>query len=368
MREHLPVNRKLARALRLRGATSDEIERAARDGWLALLTLDKLLMPGRVRYDLEEMAQRAGVEVDVGRRLWRSLGFPDLEADARVFTDADVRILRKLEARLHTAAFVTIEDPDSLTRLLEQTRMVSAALSRLAEVLTDQIVEIMEVTRAAGAPDEEIALGFVDELDWPTLARLTDYGLRLLTRASLWRRLASEDPGDQRAPQLAVGFVDLVGYTALSQELDPHELAALVERFEQLAYDTVAQHAGRVVKMIGDEVMYVADDLGDAARIALALTARSAVDELLPEARAGLAFGTALAREGDYYGAVVNLASRLVELARPGTVVVSDEVHAALAAGSAFAFKQLRSRRVRDIGRVEVWALETEAGERAPAG
>ncbi|MFL6244130.1 MAG: adenylate/guanylate cyclase domain-containing protein, partial [Acidimicrobiia bacterium] len=111
-------------------------------------------------------------------------------------------------------------------------------------------------------------------------------------------------------------------------------------------------------KTIGDEVMFVAADTASAARIALRLTERSAVDELLPEARAGLASGTVLAQEGDYYGPVVNLASRLVELARPGSVLASTELHADLADDPAFAWQRLRSRRIRDIGRVEVWALE----------
>src|SRR5205085_1314001 len=84
----------------------------------------------------------------------------------------------------------------------------------------------------------------------------------------------------------------------------------------------------------------------------------SARPELLPEARAGLAGGTVLAQEGDYYGPVVNLASRLVELARPGSVLASSELHAALADDPMFAWQRLRSRRIRDIGRVEVWALE----------
>jgi adenylate cyclase len=120
----------------------------------------------------------------------------------------------------------------------------------------------------------------------------------------------------------------------------------------------VAEHAGRVVKTIGDEVMFVTEEIANAARIALRLTERSAVDELLPEARAGLAAGTLLAQEGDYYGPVVNLASRLVGLARPGTVLASAEVRDALAEDRSFVWHRLRSRRIRDIGRVEVWALE----------
>ena len=136
----------------------------------------------------------------------------------------------------------------------------------------------------------------------------------------MWRKLIAEQGADQSTPttELVVGFLDLVGYTALSQELDADELAELVDRFEALTHDTVAELGGRVVKTIGDEVMFVAEDTAQAATIALRLTERTGTDEVLPLARAGLACGTVLARDGDYYGPVVNLAHRLVELARPG--------------------------------------------------
>jgi adenylate cyclase len=119
----------------------------------------------------------------------------------------------------------------------------------------------------------------------------------------------------------------------------------------------VAEEGGRVVKTIGDEVMFVSGDVAAAARIARRLTDRSLDDALLPPARAGLARGSVVTREGDYFGPVVNLASRLVEIAKPGSVIASDEVHASLSEDPAFAWKRLRPRRIRDIGRVEIWAL-----------
>ncbi len=161
----------------------------------------------------------------------------------------------------------------------------------------------------------------------------------------------------RRRAELAVGFVDLVGYTALSQELEPDELAAMVARFDELAYDTVAQLGGRVVKTIGDEVMFVAADVAAAVQIAVRLIERSALDDVLPEARAGVGYGTMLAQEGDYYGPVVNLASRIVALARPGSVVASDSVHDALEYDAGIEWRRLRSHRIRDIGRVELWSL-----------
>jgi adenylate cyclase len=187
--------------------------------------------------------------------------------------------------------------------------------------------------------------------------------MRLQLRAALWRKYAGSGPDEADEQQLTVGFVDLVGYTALSQELEEEELSGLVSRFEEIAYDTVAEHAARVVKMIGDEVMFVSEDPAAAAHIALRLSERSAVDEVLPEARAGLACGPVVAHEGDYYGPVVNLASRVVELARPGSVLTSEYVHAALADDPSFGFRRLRSRKIRDIGRVEVWLLESAREE-----
>jgi adenylate cyclase len=247
---------------------------------------------------------------------------------------------------------------DDYENLVQIVRVVAGSLAKIAEVESDALAGAVRARRQAGVPDDEIATEVTQSLDWSRLSRLIDYALRLQLRASTRRKLTAADPETVGAEDLAVGFVDLVGYTALSQELDPEHLAALVTRFEELAYDTVAEHGGRVVKTIGDEVMFVAGDISSAARIALRLTERSAVDELLPDARSGLAAGSVLAQEGDYYGPVVNLASRLVELARPGTVLASADVRDALADDPTFVWHRLRSRRIRDIGRVEVWALE----------
>ena len=126
----------------------------------------------------------------------------------------------------------------------------------------------------------------------------------------------------------AVGFADLVGFTALSQQVDEHVLAAVVDRFESIAYDTVVKLGGRVVKMIGDEVMFVVDDVRPAVEIALTLAEAYSRDEELSEVRVGLACGPTLEREADYYGPTVNLASRIVNIAFPGSVVTSDDVHA----------------------------------------
>jgi adenylate cyclase len=348
------MNRKLRSFLRKRGATPDEISRAEREGRLVLVAFDRELMPGQPRYTFEEVCRRASFDVETARRLWRALGFPDPPPDALLFRDDDVEAVITLRRQIETTIAPLGEEGEDLAQVV---RAFGGALARIAEVESDLLVAAVQERRESGKTEDAIAAEVMDALDWPRLSRLIDYGLRLQLRAAIRRKLTASDPQATGAAELAVGFVDLVGYTALSQELEPEDLGALVSRFEELAYDTVAEHEGRVVKTIGDEVMFVAADPASAALIALRLTEGSAVDELLPDARAGVAYGSVLAQEGDYYGPVVNLASRLVDRARAGSVLASSEFRDALSDGPAFEWQRLRARRIRDIGRVEIWLL-----------
>ncbi len=352
------MDRRLTRFLKKQGATADEIVAAAEEEQLTLLVLDRLLVPGAPHLDAAEVSMRSGVPEETATMLWRALGFPDIPEGSKSFTDESVEVLRLLTERAGTSMFATGADPESL---VAQVRAIGAALSRVAETLSDQVVEGVVAARAAGLDDEAVALLAADALDWKVLARLNDYALRVQVRAAVLRKLLTPQLGSGALPELTVGFVDLVGYTALSQELDGDELNALVARFEGVTYDTVARLGGRLVKTIGDEVMFVADQPDVALQITLELTDRTRHDELLPRARAGMACGPALAREGDYYGAVVNLAHRLVEIARPQSIIVSAELAHALADHPAFSFQRLRSRRIRGIGRVEIYVATASA-------
>ncbi len=151
----------------------------------------------------------------------------------------------------------------------------------------------------------------------------------------------------------------MVGYTLLAQHLGEDELASVVSRFESLAHDIVTAMGGRVVKMIGDEAMFVVHSVADAARIGLSLAEAYADDELLSDVRVGLAVGPVLVQDGDYYGPVVNLASRIVNIANPGTVLASDEFHRDLEgeAPGEFPSKSLRPRNLKNIGRVQLWRI-----------
>jgi len=146
-------------------------------------------------------------------------------------------------------------------------------------------------------------------------------------------------------------------FTLLSQHLDDRELADVVRRFEEISHDIVTGLGGRVVKMIGDEVMFVVNDVADAARIGLDLADAYSDDELLSDVRVGLASGPVLLRDGDYFGPTVNLAHRIVNIGNPGTVLISDEFHTALLeeAPDEFTAQPLRPRLLKDLGRVQLW-------------
>jgi adenylate cyclase len=131
----------------------------------------------------------------------------------------------------------------------------------------------------------------------------------------------------------------------------------MVDRFEALAYKHIPERGGRVVKMIGDEVMFAVDDGAFAADIAVALVEAYARDPALPGVRIGLATGPTLSWEGDLYGPTVNLASRAVNVARPNTVLVSDELGTQLKDDPRFDLRRLRAVRLQGIGRVQLWVL-----------
>jgi adenylate cyclase len=243
-------------------------------------------------------------------------------------------------------------------------------MARIAEAE----IESSPVLRG-NATSEEIAELYVVAADSinPDIARLLEYAWRRHLQAALrgaaLRRsrgtVVSSDGGarSQWATDLAVGFADLVGFTVLSQQLSEGALADVVDRFEELAYETIGQGGGRVVKMIGDEVMFAVDDASSAASIALALSAAYADDEMLSDVRVGLAAGPVLLREGDCFGPTVNLASRIVNIAAAGSVVVADEVHSRLADDERFAWKPIRPRYLKDIGRVPLWVLHQRGTE-----
>jgi adenylate cyclase len=158
-----------------------------------------------------------------------------------------------------------------------------------------------------------------------------------------------------------VGFADVVGYTRLTRSFSEAELAALIDRFESTAADVVAAASGRVVKMLGDEVLFVADEPSAAAVIGLGLLEAIDTDGALPEVRIGMARGNVLSRFGDVYGPVVNIASRLTSAAKPGTILVDDALAASLTGRPDVRLHRRRRMAVRGYSHLSSWRLSRAA-------
>jgi adenylate cyclase len=314
-----------------------------------------------------EVEAQAGVGPETSERMWRALGFVDAGPDARVFTSADVAALR-LTAEIERDELVTPGTEETLARALGQ------SMSRLAqaqvEATGDLLAQVPEVRELARDDPQELVRLLTERaahLIGP-MEKLLVYAWRRHAVAASQRSVMGLLSEMEEIPR-AVGFADLVGFTSLTRDLPASELAAVVRRFEDTSFEAVLRRGGRVVKTLGDEVMFSADDAVAAADIALTLaeafgggdarrsaTATEATAEVedpdipaVPPVRVGLAWGPALALGGDVLGPVVNIASRCTSLARPGTVLVDRDLASALAeAGTGdFTLVRLRPQRVR---------------------
>jgi adenylate cyclase len=335
--------------LLMHGATEDEIDRAVDDGVIDLFVADRMLVPFRRRYSRLEVSELTGVSLDKLERFWRALGFPGVDDEELAFTDLDleaVQIFQGLQA-LGTADVETA---------VQMARVIGSSMARIAEAeLVPSDVAHAEVDPVLSAE----AFASVADVTIPAMAKLLEFVWRRQVAAGIQRSMMLRSHGlaPGESPVLAVGFADMVGFTLLSQHLSHEELAEVVRRFEEISHDIVTSARGRVVKMIGDEVMFVVDNVVDAARIGLDLADAYADDELLSDVRVGLACGPVLLRDGDYFGPTVNLAHRIVNIGNPGTVLMSDEFHTALMeeAPGEFIAEALRPRVLKDLGRVQLW-------------
>lgn len=313
-------------------------------------TLEELLLEGPRRYDREQMAELAGTDVARTSRLWRAIGFPDVPAGGAAFTDADLAALRRV-LRLVSSGVVDDEFAVGVTRAMghHMARLVEWQYVALAEHLAARDgLEPDEAGRAALATLAEHLMDF---------EAVMLYVWRRQLAATAGRVLAGRDEEVARRLR-TVGFADLVSFTRLAQRLSERELAALVDRFEGLSADVIAAHGGRLVKTVGDEVLFLVPTAQAAAETGLDLAATMAADELVPDVRVGLATGLVLTRLGDVFGSVVNLASRLTAMARPGSVLVDPATAEELDADERFSLSALRPRTLRGLGQVTPHLLD----------
>ncbi|MFF4172493.1 adenylate/guanylate cyclase domain-containing protein [Streptomyces sp. NPDC001744] len=331
-------------------------------------TVEEVLLGGGRVWTRRDIAERTGVEPGRTVQIWRALGFPAADEEARVFTDADADALRAGE-RLIGAGLITEENETMMARALGH------HLSRLAEWQVDTLWAWMAHRGSESPVGEEELVRHVATL-LPEMELLQRHVWRRHLAAHAGRLLAGagEGPGGPGAGKSgaggavaggaaqpragaeirdrAVGFTDMVGYTRMTRGLDGGELSRVIDLFENLTGDVVAEGGGQVVKTIGDEVLFVCDSASEAAGIALELTARAGAEPDLPRMRTGLAHGPVLSRFGDVYGAAVNIAARLTAVARPGTVLVDTAFAGELAGTEGYELKALRPVSVRGYNRL----------------
>jgi adenylate cyclase len=300
--------------------------------------LDQLLLGAPLTLTRSDVMAAAGMPEEVVLGVWAALGFAEVEDGVVAFTELDVQALRDSAELLGTG----VVDTDTW---LVMARTIGQSLSRLAEA------QLEVFRRAAGSvvTGDEQALEVVSEVGArvvPKIEALLLFVWRRQFAAAVHRALtAQRDPNE--LPRLSVGFVDIVDYTRSSRGWDAARLERTLETFERDISLRVAAVGGRVVKTLGDGVLFVAPDARSAAEVALDTVAAHEEDDDLPSVRAGVASGAVLERLGDVYGEPVNLASRLSDEARPGSVLVDRKAAADLEDAEGLRVRPLERRSVR---------------------
>jgi adenylate cyclase len=312
--------------------------------------LEALILGAAEQYTRFEVAERSGLDPQVTLRYWRALGFANVSDDAVAFTEMDVRALRQVRR--------FVDDlPVTEDEIVRVVRVLGQSTARLAEWFAEEISE-WQRRHAADRLEPEAILPVLQRLIKIALPELDDlvvYALRRQLAAVIAR--VAEDAREAVQANVAVGFADLVSFTRLSRRLEMRELAGLIEAFEAAAADIVAAQSGRLVKTLGDEVLFATDSPDNAAEIGLQLVERLAAHPDMPDLRVGIAYGKVLSRMGDMFGPTVNLASRLTSMASPATIVVDRQLAEALQYNAAYRLSMMRRRPVRGLGLVEASRL-----------
>lgn len=284
--------------------------------------VEEFLLGGARHLTRQQVREITDVPLEQSSRLWSALGFPATPDEVPSFTEADLDALR-LTGRLLS------DDTFDQSEALAVARTLGQSVARLAEW---QANLLRRTIAESGRSDDPDAVVEAVETLVPLLEKLQSYAWRRHLAVTAGRMLASlahpEQDGEDGAGRdvTVVGFADIVGFTALSRQIDADLLRSLLERFEAVSTDVVARHGARIVKTLGDEVLFVCADPTAALDVAFDLHDEVPDDDGHLALRIGLARGEVLPRYGDVYGPVVNIASRLTSHARPGTVLLDDEM------------------------------------------
>lgn len=348
----------LLRTLADEGFTLDELKEAAAHDRLALLPVERVLAGEGRLYTREELAQETGLDPGFLDEAARALGVPVREPGERAITEDELELSRS--AKLLLDAGLPSESFLELTAVMS--RSMASIAAGFASVFGEALLQPGDTERDLGLRYAE-TLRNLGPLAAPTLQQMFNVRMREQMRQAVIGQAELQSgklPGSQ---PIAVGFVDIVGFTKLGEEAEPDDLGAVVRRFERVVQEC-AEEPVRVVKTIGDAAMLVSPEPAPLVEAVLGLVERS--HDAPPLLRGGIAAGEALPRAGDWYGRPVNLAARLTSFARRGSVVTSKEVRDAAADG--YEWSTAGSKRFKGVrGSVDVYRVRP-AGEAGGAG
>lgn len=306
----------------------------------------------------QDVVEQAGVDPELAQRLWRAIGFPDA-GDTAAYSEQDVQVLTAIDRLQREGALPT----DALFQLV---RAIGHLVSRLADWQISVIVDAVEgqVSEGRASTRLEAAVDVATDVV-PTFDEVLRYAWRRHLAASAARVEAlGEADSELLSTRVTVGFADLSRFTKLSNELDEIGLAKVVQGFENHATDIVAARGGRVIKTLGDAVLFTCPDPRTATTLSLELVRQIGARKDLPDVRVGLATGSVISRLGDVFGPPVNLAARMSAVARANRVLVDQETAKALT-DDEFEARPLPARPLRGFGLVTPVAVSRRRTFRA---
>lgn len=306
---------------------------------------------------IAEAVEGTGLTLDEARRLWRAMGFPDV-GESPAFTSADRDALGALRGLVDD----TSVDFDTALQL---TRAMAYTMSRLAEWQVSTLSRHVQYLESSGAGSGSRIVTAAHLLDSvaPRFEDLMLYVWRRHLSAAVLRveALGARD-ADLHTMPLTVGFADLVSFTRLSAGIGEERIAELAEEFEAQCSDLIAAAGGRVIKTLGDSVLFVADTPRGGLEMALDLIQQVGEAPDLPDLHIGLATGPVAMRLGDVFGEPVNLASRLTAVARRNRVICDQPTASSVADDAHFQVRKLTARVLRGVGLVSPMAVTRTAG------
>lgn len=324
------------------GVSVAELRRAVAEQRLMFLPAERALGEEPI-YSATDIAEKSGIDYDLLTLQWQALGLPISGPDDVAYGERDLEAARRI--KLFLDAGVPPEGVVDMARVLGQ------AMSRVAEASRFLIARTFlpaDATEYDVAQQARTARPLADLME-STLGYV--FGLQLVDQ--LRHEVADLAGAVDFQREVTIGFADIVGWTEFAEEAEEAHIGSVADRLAEMATDLLRPPV-RVVKTIGDAVMFMSPEEGPLLELALDLVGAAGEDAEFPELRAGLASGMAIGRWGDWYGRPVNLASRVCSRARPGSVLVTSPV-AEARENAAYRFSAAGEKRLKGIGAVPLW-------------